>query len=72
VTDPLVTRFFMTTEEAVQLLIQAGAIRTGRPALIFDMGEPVVTDEVARLMAAPSDRRISIEFTGLRPSDQAP
>jgi FlaA1/EpsC-like NDP-sugar epimerase len=66
VTDPHVTRFFMTTEEAVQLVIQAGAIGRDGEALVLDMGKPVVIAEVARLMAARSDRRIAIEFTGLR------
>jgi len=70
VTDPHVTRFFMTIEEAVQLVIQAGAIGNDGEALVLDMGKPVVIAEVARLMAARSDRRISIEFTGLRPGEK--
>jgi len=70
VTDPHVTRFFMTIEEAVQLVIQAGAIGCDGEALVLDMGEPVVIAEVARLMAARSDRRIAIEFTGLRPGEK--
>jgi len=70
VTDPHVTRFFMTTEEAVQLVIQAGAIGRDGEALVLDMGEPVVIAEVARLLAARSDRRIAIEFTGLRPGEK--
>ena len=70
VTDPDVTRFFMTVEEAVQLVIQAGAI--GRPgeALVLDMGKPVSIAEVARLIAARSDRPVSIEFTGLRQGEK--
>jgi FlaA1/EpsC-like NDP-sugar epimerase len=70
VTDPHVTRFFMTIEEAVQLVVQAGAIgRTGE-ALVLDMGKPVSIAEVARLMAARADRRIAMEFTGLRPGEK--
>lgn len=70
VTDEDATRFFMTVEEAVQLVIQAGAI--GRPgeALVLDMGRPVSIDEVARLVAARSERRIAIEYTGLRPGEK--
>ena len=70
VTDPDVTRFFMTVEEAVQLVIQAGAI--GRPgeALVLDMGKPVSIAEVARLVAARSERPVHIEFTGLRPGEK--
>ena len=70
VTDPHVTRYFMTIEEAVQLVIQAGAIGRNGEALVLDMGKPVVIAEVARLMAARSPRRISIEFTGLRPGEK--
>jgi FlaA1/EpsC-like NDP-sugar epimerase len=60
----------MTVEEAVQLVIQAGAI--GRPgeALVLDMGKPVSIAEVARLIAARSERPVSIEFTGLRPGEK--
>ncbi|MDQ4089795.1 MAG: polysaccharide biosynthesis protein [Actinomycetota bacterium] len=70
VTDPHVTRFFMTIEEAVQLVIQAGAIGRDGEALVLDMGKPVVIAEVARLMAARTNRRIAIEFTGLRPGEK--
>ena len=70
VTHPNVTRYFMTVEEAVQLVIQAGAI--GRPgeALVLDMGSPVSIAEVARLVAARSERPVTIEFTGLRPGEK--
>lgn len=70
VTDPHVTRFFMTIEEAVQLVIQAGAIGRDGEALVLDMGKPVVIAEVARLMAARTNRRIAIEFTGLRAGEK--
>ena len=70
VTDPHVTRYFMTIEEAVQLVIQAGAIGNDGEALVLDMGKPVLIAEVARLMAARSSRRIGIEITGLRPGEK--
>ena len=70
VTDPHVTRFFMTIEEAVQLVIQAGAIGGDGEALVLDMGEPVVIAEVARMMANRAERRIAIEITGLRPGEK--
>jgi len=70
VTDPHVTRFFMTIEEAVQLVIQAGAIGADGEALVLDMGKAVVIAEVARLMAAGAERYIAIEFTGLRPGEK--
>ena len=70
VTHREVTRYFMTVEEAVQLVIQAGAI--GRPgeALVLDMGSPVSIAEVAKLLAARSERKVMIEFTGLREGEK--
>ena len=52
VTDPEVTRYFMTVEEAVQLVIQAGAIGSDGEALVLDMGEPVRIADVARQLAS--------------------
>ncbi|HEY9565264.1 MAG TPA: nucleoside-diphosphate sugar epimerase/dehydratase, partial [Nocardioides sp.] len=70
VTDPEVTRFFMTIEEACQLVIQAGAI--GRPgeALVLDMGEPIKILDVANQLIAQSGNDVRIEFTGLRPGEK--
>jgi FlaA1/EpsC-like NDP-sugar epimerase len=65
VTHPDVTRFFMTTEEAVQLLIQAGAIGREGEVLVLDMGTPVRIDDVARRFAASTERPINITYTGL-------
>ncbi|MGY1802951.1 polysaccharide biosynthesis protein [Blastococcus sp. SYSU D00922] len=70
VTDPEVTRFFMTIPEAVQLVIQAGAIGTGGEALVLDMGEPVRIADVAAQLIAMEGRPISIRFTGLRPGEK--
>lgn len=70
VTDPDVTRYFMTIPEACQLVVQAGAI--GRPGevLILDMGEPVRILEIAHRMIEMSGRDISIVFTGLRKGEK--
>jgi FlaA1/EpsC-like NDP-sugar epimerase len=70
VTHSDVTRYFMTVEEAVELVIQAGAI--GRPGevLVLDMGEPVRIADVAQVLAARSERSIVTEFTGLRPGEK--
>jgi FlaA1/EpsC-like NDP-sugar epimerase len=70
VTDPEVTRYFMTIEEAVQLVIQAGAIGHNGEALIFDMGEPVRIVEVARQLVAQAPRPVKIVYTGLRPGEK--
>jgi FlaA1/EpsC-like NDP-sugar epimerase len=70
VTDPDVTRFFMTIPEACQLVIQAGAIGTGGDVLILDMGEPVRILDVAQRMIAMSGKDVEIIYTGLRPGEK--
>ena len=70
VTDPDVTRFFMTIPEACQLVIQAGAIGRGGEVLILDMGEPVKILDVAKRMIAMSGKDIEIVFTGLRQGEK--
>jgi FlaA1/EpsC-like NDP-sugar epimerase len=70
VTDPEVTRYFMTVPEAVQLVIQAAAVGDPGEALVLDMGEPVRIDDVARQMAEASARPIEIVYTGLRPGEK--
>ncbi len=70
VTHPDVTRYFMTVSEAVQLVIQAGAIGSDGEALVLDMGEPVRIDDVARRLAAQAPRPIKIVYTGLRPGEK--
>ncbi len=70
VTDPEVTRYFMTVEEAVQLVIQAGALGADGEALVLDMGEPVRIDDVAKRLIAEADRPIEIVYTGLRPGEK--
>ncbi len=70
VTHPDVSRFFMTIEEACQLVIQAAAI--GRPgeALVLDMGEPVRIVDVAHQLIEQSGTPVRIEFTGLREGEK--
>ena len=70
VTDPDVTRYFMTVEEAVQLVIQAGAVGRDGEALVLDMGEPVRIADVARRLAAEAPRPVEIVYTGLRPGEK--
>ncbi|WP_159618508.1 polysaccharide biosynthesis protein [Arthrobacter zhaoguopingii] len=70
VTDPEVTRFFMTIPEACQLVVQAGAIGRGGEVLILDMGEPVKILDVAQRMIAMSGKEVPIVFTGLRPGEK--
>lgn len=70
VTDFGVTRFFMTVAEAVQLVIQAGAIGDSGEVLVLDMGEPVRIYDVARRLVAQSKQRVEIVESGLRPGEK--
>lgn len=70
VTHPDVTRYFMTVEEAVQLVIQAGAVGAAGEALVLDMGQPVRIDDVARRLIEQADRAIEVEYTGLRDGEK--
>ncbi|MDQ3306390.1 MAG: polysaccharide biosynthesis protein, partial [Actinomycetota bacterium] len=64
VTHPEVTRYFMTVEEAVQLVIQAGAIGRDGEALVLDMGQPVAIADVARRLADLAESPVEIIYTG--------
>ncbi len=70
VTDPEITRYFMTVEEAVQLVIQAGAVGRDGEALVLDMGEPVKIDDVAKRLISEAGRPIDIVYTGMRPGEK--
>jgi FlaA1/EpsC-like NDP-sugar epimerase len=70
ITHPEITRFFMTVQEAVQLVIQAGAIGHHGEALVLDMGEPVSIEAVARHLIELSGRPIEIVHTGLRQGEK--
>jgi FlaA1/EpsC-like NDP-sugar epimerase len=70
VTHPEVTRYFMTVDEAVQLVLQAAVIGGSGEVLILDMGEPVRIADIARRLAAQSARPVDIVYTGLRPGEK--
>ena len=74
VTHPDMTRFFMTIPEAVQLVLQAGAIGRSGDVMILDMGQPVKIVDLARDLILLSGLRypddIDIVFTGMRPGEK--
>jgi len=80
VTDKDIIRYFMTISEAVELVIQAGAMGTGGDVFVLDMGEPVNIDILAKKMIRLSgltvkdesnpDGDIEINYVGLRPGEK--
>ncbi len=74
VTDPEMTRYFMTIPEAVQLILQAGAMGKQGEIYILDMGEPVrildLARDLIRLSGLRPEEDIKIELTGIRPGEK--
>ena len=74
VTHPEITRFFMTIPEACRLVMEAATMSTGNQIFVFDMGESVKIDDLARRMIRLAgftpDKDIMVEYSGLRPGEK--
>ncbi len=74
VTHPDITRYFMSIEEAAQLILQAGAMGQGEEIFILKMGEPIKIAQLARdlikLAGREPDTEIKIKFIGLREGEK--
>lgn len=80
VTDPEMTRYFMSIPEAAELIVQAGALSEGGDVFLLDMGEPVRIRELAENMirlagfSVKDDKAtgggIAIEYVGIRPGEK--
>ena len=74
VTHPEVTRYFMSIEEASQLILQAAAMGHGGEIFVLEMGTPIRIDQMARdfirLCGKEPDTEIEIKYVGLRPGEK--
>ena len=74
VTDPTMTRYFMTTPEATRLVVQSLAVGRSGQILVLDMGNPMkiydLAEQLIRLEGYVPGRDIKIEITGIRPGEK--
>ena len=74
ITHPEMTRYFMSIQEASQLILQSGAIGKGGEIILLEMGKPIKIDQLARdlikLSGLKPDIDIPVVYSGLRPGEK--
>ena len=74
VTDPTMTRYFMTTPEATRLVLQSLAVGKSGQTLVLDMGKPIriyeLAEQLIRLEGSIPGKDIEIQITGIRPGEK--
>jgi len=70
VTHKEVIRYFMTIPEACQLVLQASVLGEGGEVFLFDMGEPVSINDLAKNLIKHFESNAKIEYIGLRPGEK--
>ena len=74
VTDPRMTRFFMSVQEAVQLVLQASLLSKGRDIFMLEMGDPIPIVDLAKRMIQLSGGRVDVDIPikviGMRPGEK--
>jgi FlaA1/EpsC-like NDP-sugar epimerase len=74
VTDPRMTRFFMTIPEAAQLILEAGSVGESGDIFVLDMGDPVrivdLAENMVRLSGKEPGRDIEVRIVGIRPGEK--
>ena len=73
ITHPEIKRFFMTTREAVALVLEAFAVGEHGDILVLEMGKQISILQLARTLiqlSGKTEHQVSIQFTGLRPGEK--
>jgi FlaA1/EpsC-like NDP-sugar epimerase len=69
ITDPQMSRYFMTIEQACSLVIEAAEMGKGGEIFVIDLGKPVNILELAKEIIAKSGKEVPIKFIGVRPGE---
>lgn len=74
ITHPEMTRYFMTMQEAAQLILQAASLKHGGEICVLDMGEPLLIENLAAQLAKLAGKKlhtdVPVEYIGLRPGEK--